>query len=68
MGREATQYKQNQYILSKCFIEYDLHKFQIFFLLKVTFQNWRNKLRVIGQIDEVEIHIELLTFVIDLCI
>ena len=68
MGREATQYKQNQYILSKCFIEYDLHKFQIFFLLKVTFQNWRNKLRVIGQIDEVDIHIELLTFVIDLCI
>ena len=65
MGREATQYKQNQYILSKCFIEYDLHKFQIFFLLKVTFQNWRNKLRVIGQIDEVDIHIELLTFVID---
>ena len=39
-----------------------------FFLLKVTFQNWRNKLRVIGQIDEVDIHIELLTFVIDLCI
>ena len=28
-------------------------------LLKVTFQNRRNRLQVIGQIDEVDIHTEL---------